>query len=124
MAFPDKITLQTVDFDLVSRSGTRAVRSDPLTELDNPSTLLISHETAKNGRVSSVVMREENVVISCNDTCDIVPQTSNVKVMLKIQYNPLEGYPDQAVVIERLFQQIIAAEILTDFLPKMLNKES
>lgn len=121
---PSDITLGDVTYALQTQRPTSSVRADSGRELEKPVTLSIAHETGKNGRVSSVVIFDSSEVISCDDTCAINPTTDNIRVHLKIQYNPLSGRTGIDIELKRLLAELQVFMVSTDLMDRFENKES
>jgi hypothetical protein len=122
--FTPDITIGTNVYSLTSQRTNSSLRSDPSTGLDNPNLMTISHEVAKNGKVSSVVILDSEVVVPCTDTCTITPASDTIRLQLKVQYNPLIGRTDTATEIERLRVLLVTFASNATSFAKFLNKES
>jgi len=122
--FATDITINTNTYSLITQRANSSVRSDASTGLDNPNTLTISHEESKTGRVSSVVILDSEAVVPCQDACTTAPSVDNIRLMMKIQYNPLNGRTDTATEIERL--RVLLSTFVNDSasFAKIINKES
>lgn len=125
MAFPQDITLDTSVYSLTVQRPTSSVRSVASLPTGKDEILQISHETSKDGRRSSVFILEDNVVLECDaNACSPKSTRSTCKLMLKLQYNPLDGNSNQAAAIADLRAQM---QLLIDdntLWPKFLNLES
>lgn len=83
------ITLNTSDtYSLIEQRPTSSKRSISGLEPNVDGNLVVSHEVAKDGRVSSVVIIEDLLVPAINATTGIIPKTDAIRVMLKLQYSP------------------------------------
>lgn len=123
MYTPD-ITIGTDIFSLITQRASSSVRQDGAKDLTNPCTLSISHETAKNGKISSVVILDSEEVIPCNDACSTVPLSDNIRLQMKLQYNPSSGRLLIDTEIARLQVQMLAFISDATNWSKLLNKES
>jgi hypothetical protein len=120
MYTPD-ITLDTRTYSLKSQRTASSVRSDASAPVSEPNLLTISHETAKNGRVSSVIILEDQAVITSVST---TPLVDSIKCQFKLQYNPLVGRTDVETVILDLIAKLSAGINDSAFIDKFLNQES
>lgn len=97
-----------------------ATYADNNQQLNNPRILTISHETGKSGQVSSAVILDDALSIPVGNSL----VNDRIRVLFKIQYNPLGGRTALAAAIKASVIQ------LKDFvgddanLSKILNKES
>lgn len=112
-----------IGVDTFSRTVTRptsSTYSDNNQSLSNPRLLTISHETAKNARVSSAVILDdtETVVVGNSMAAD------NIRVLLKVSYNPLGGRTDLTTKVKGAIAQLIAFAQVENNITKLLNKES
>lgn len=121
MYTPD-ITLEGQTYALQSQRTNSSVRSDASQPVSEPNTLTISHEKAKNGRVSSAVILDDTKIVSTAGAT--IPVADTVKVLLKIQYNPVGGRIDNDTVVENLVAQIVAFASNASNIDKLLNQES
>lgn len=121
---PSDIILDTNTYALRTQRLNSSVRADVNRDLAKPVTLTISHETAKSGRVSSVVIFDSAEVIDCDASCNLTPTTDNIRMQVKLQYNPLSGRVATEAEIERLYEQVQL--FLTDnaLWVRFLNQES
>lgn len=124
MAFSNDITLDTHTFSNILRVGKRGVYRDAAAPLDKPATLTISHETTKSGRLSSAVIIDLDEVIPCSDTCSTVPVADNIRMLVKLSYNPLAGRADLPTDLALIKAHIIAFLVNSEDWPKFLNQES
>ena len=122
--FNTDIVINTNTYNLISQRTTSSVRSDASTGLANPNTLTISHETNKAGRVSSVIILDSEEVVACQDACSTAPTLDNIRMMMKIQYNPLSGRIGIDTELERL--RVLLSTFTADAASwaKFINKES
>lgn len=118
--FTNTITLGTTNYDLVSQSPYRSMRSDATQPVNAPATLTISHEVAKNGRRSSVVILDDNAVINSGT---LITKDS-IKAQFKIQFNPYSGRADIESTIGNLITQLSAFLAVPANVDKFLNLES
>lgn len=112
-----------VGSDTYSRTVTRptsSVYSDNNQSLTNPRTLQISHETAKSARVSSAVIFDDTQTVTIGNTT--VPD--NVRVLMKVSYNPLGGRANLTEVVKSAIAQLNAFAQNDGNITKLLNKES
>lgn len=113
----------TIGTDVFSRTVTRptsSVYSDNNQSLSNPRTLQISHETAKSARVSSAVILDDTQTVTIGNTT--VPD--NVRILVKVSYNPLGGRSNLSDVVKSAIAQINAFVADEANITKLLNKES
>lgn len=118
--FANTLTLNTHNYDLVSQSPYRSMRSDATKPVNEPSTLTISHEVAKNGRRSSVVILDDNAVINSGT---LITKDS-IKAQFKIQFNPYSGRTDIEATISELITELTAFLAVPANVDKFLNLES
>lgn len=109
--------------DTFSRTVTRptsSTYSDNNQSLSNPSTVTISHETAKNARVNSAVIFDDTETVTVGNfmTAD------NIRVLVKVSYNPLGGRPDLTEKVKAAINRSIAFMQVENNVIKLLNKES
>jgi len=121
MSFSPDITLDTQVYSLQAQRTNSSIRSDASQPLSEPNLLTISHENAKNGRRSSVVILDDTVVISPDG---LNPTPDTIRLMLKLQFNPLGGRTDNEAVINALITQLSAFMADSTFVTKLLNQES
>lgn len=117
--YNNDLTLDTTIFSLVSEKPTSSIRRVATQPLDNPVGVTISHEVAKNGKVSSVIYIDDEKTITTSD--NVV--SSMARVQLKITYNPDEGRSDLTTVIEKgvaVMQSFLSG---TGNVTKLLNQE-
>lgn len=120
MYTPD-ITIGTNVYSLVQQRTNSSLRSDPSTGILNPLLLTISHEQAKNGKVSSVVILDSEVTV---DSTTALPVSDNIRLQFKVQYNPNSGRTDTAVELERLRALLVTFIDNPANIAKLLNKET
>lgn len=123
MAMSPDITIDAVTYSSSIVKPNSTVRADATQPVTDPDYMTVSHETAQNGRVSSVIIFEDIKAIPCNDTCQIVPGQSSIKAMLKIQYNPKDGREDFNAALVNLLAAINTASGDAALMDKFLNKE-
>lgn len=107
----DNITLNTSDeYRLQVRNPTSSLRSLAGLPLGDNQTLRVSHETAKNGVISSALIRENTYV----DVDGVLPDngTDSLKVLVKAIYNPNIALStgDKITVLTQMLTEI--AEII------------
>lgn len=121
---PSDILLDTRTFALQTQRTNSSVRGDAAKDLDNPSTLTVAHETAKSGRVSSVIIVDSAAVVDCDASCNLTPTTDNIRVQFKVQYNPLSGRTDTGAEI--LAVKAVLEEFLStpDLFDRFMNRET
>lgn len=118
--FLNELTLGTDTFAKQSVRPLSAIYADNNQQLNNPRTLTISHEVGKSGQVSSAIILDDALSIPVGNTL----VNDRIRVLCKVQYNPLGGRAELATAIKAAVAQ------LTDFvsdeanLSKILNKES
>lgn len=122
MAFTDLITIGTTNFDLRSKNGSRSVRADGTAPLGTDDLLTISHETNKQGLVSSAVFRDNVVPTPCETTCGA--GSANVRALFKVQYNPTLGITDLEVEVAAVIADLVAFLGTQANVDKLLNQES
>lgn len=113
----------TIGSDAFSRTVTRptsSTYSDNNQSLSNPRALTISHETAKSSRVSSAVILDDTATVVLGNTTS----ADNVRVLLKVSYNPLGGRVNLTDVVKAAIAQIVAFAGVEGNITKLLNKES
>lgn len=115
------ITLGTNVYSLTTQRINASIRSDAAQPLSEPNTLTISHENAKNGRRSSVVIFDDIKVLTSSST---LPLQDNVKVMLKVQFNPLGGRTTNEADINALLADLVSFISEPTNVTKFLNQES
>lgn len=119
--FTPTITLNEQAFDLQTQRTNGSVRSVAARALE-PLTLTISHEVAKNGRVSSVVYFDDSRNVPVGAGCTI-PKQETIRLQLKLMHNPTAGRSDSAATIEALRLSLIEFATSANF-AKLLNRES
>jgi len=95
MAFPDDVTLGVETFSLIEMKPTSSKRAIAGTSTGQSTVLTISHEVAKNGTKSSVMIFDDSDIVSP----DTVPTVANNRLMLKLSLNPLLGRADADATI-------------------------
>jgi len=118
--YPNTLTLNTHNYDLVSSAPYRTVRSDASQPIAEPSTLTISHEVAKNGRRSSVVILDDIAVINSGTSIT----KDSIKAQFKLQFNPYSGRAVFETTINSLIGQLTAFVSVPANIDKFLNLES
>lgn len=123
MAMPNDIVLDGQTFSLVSNTANSSLRKDPARDAVSPATLRIASETTKNGQINSVIQLVDATLVPCGTGCSIVPLMSEVKLQLKLSYNPLEGRTDIDTAITDLRADLTAFMADTSLMTKFLNQE-
>jgi hypothetical protein len=123
MAYPSDIVIDTETFSLVSVRPTSSVRSDATTDLNTPNTLTVSHETAKDGGVQSVIYNDRSYIEACNTTCGTPASQRRVRAQFKLSYNPTGEYEFLEQDIRTALTQLITFLGVTANVTKFLNKE-
>jgi hypothetical protein len=118
--YTNDLALDTTTFSLVTERPTSSLRADATAALDNPSLCNISHETAKNGKVSSVIYFDDDKIST--DANGIVT-SSLVRTQFKVAYNPNEGRTDIETVIARQIVLLQAFLNGAGNVDKFVNKE-
>jgi hypothetical protein len=118
---PNDVTLNSNTYALQTQRANSSIRGDGGRDLDKPVTLAIAHETTNSGKVSSVVYFDSAEVMDTN-TCP-TPITDNIRVQLKIQYNPKSGRSGIETEIARLITDLNSFMASSDF-DRFLNQES
>jgi hypothetical protein len=112
-------TTPVATFSAISTRATSTLRSDAAQPLDEPRIVTVSHETQKNGKVSSVIYIDDTKNVLSGVT--VVP--SLCRVQLKLQYNPLEGRVDIDATMAELYAQLTEIVSTGTNFDKILNKE-
>lgn len=89
MAFPSDLTVGTNTYSLVTTRANASIRSDATQPVSTPVFLQISHETAKDGSVQSVVIIDRVYDTPC--VINGVPKQGKVRGQFKLAYNPTDG---------------------------------
>jgi hypothetical protein len=118
--FTPTITLGAVAYDLVTQNPYRSMRFDATQSLASPNSLTISHETAKTGTRSSVLIFEDIDVLSTSTS--IIKDS--VKTQFKCTFKPLSGRADIEAVINAHIVQLQAFLAVPENITKFLNQES
>lgn len=118
--FDNQLTLGTDTFAKQSVRPLSATYSDNNQTLNNPRTLTISHEVGKSGQVSSAIILDDASTIPVGNTL----VTDRVRILYKIQYNPLMGRANLAAAIKAASDQLVGFVSVEANLAKILNKES
>lgn len=117
--FSPNLTAKSRTYTLRAQRMSSSVRGDATQLVSEPRLLTISHETAKNGKVASVMMIDDTAVVSNGTTVS----SDTIRILFKIQYNPLSGRTDIETVINSAIEEL--KELLsTENTTKLLNKES
>lgn len=97
-----------------------ATYSDNNQTLNNPRTLTISHEVGKSGQVSSAVILDDTATVPVGNTL----VTDRIRVLYKIQYNPMMGRADLAAAIKAASNHLVSFVSDETNQNRILNKES
>jgi len=120
---PSDITLNTNTYALQTQRANSSVRGDSARPLETPVTLEIAHETAKNGRVSSVIiLSSHELVAGASLSCPTAPISDALRVQFKMQYNPTIGRTGIDAEILRLKTDLISFITSADF-DRIVNRE-
>lgn len=119
--YASDITLGTTTFSLRTQRVNSSIRSDATQPLNEPNTLTISHDVAGSGRVSSAVMLDDVKVVQVGTSS---PVADTVRVMLKVQYNPVSGRVDIDDDVNALIAELVAFLGTPANVVKLLNRES
>lgn len=120
--YASDITIGTKTYNLQSQRTLSSVRSDASRPVGEPRLLTISHENAKNGRRSSVIILDDTKIVSVAGAS--VPVTDNVRLLLKAQFSPFGGRTTTADDINDLLTQLITFMGDPANVAKLLNQES
>jgi hypothetical protein len=116
------ITLATNTYSLKTQNPNNSIRSDASQPVSEPNTLTISHEYAKSGKQSSVVIFDDKKLVSLPGAT--VPVADQVRTMFKIQFNPLAGRTDIEAVITQQVAELTAFLADSGNIDKLMNGES
>lgn len=119
MLAPD-ITLNTKVYSLTSTRPNGSLRRVATRPVSEPLSLTISHETAKSGRVSTVAYIDDVAVVQIGSSA---PVADNIRVMVKIQYNPLSGRTGVEDSISAAVADLVAL-MSAENIDKLLNREA
>lgn len=117
--FTPDIVVGTTTYSLRAQRMASSVRGDSTQPVSEPRLLTISHETAKNGKVSSIMMIDDTAVVSSG----AVASSDTIRVLLKLQYNPLSGRTDIEATVNSAIDDLKALLIPAN-ITKLFNKES
>lgn len=117
--FTSDITIGSQTFSAVTSYGSSTIRRKTGEPVSEPTDLTISHEVAKNGRVSSAVIIDDVKVVS--DTNGIV--TDNVRALVKLQYNPASGRSTLDADIRALIDDLVTFLGVAGNVDKLVNRE-
>lgn len=118
--FQSDITIGTNTFSKVVVRPMSSSYADNNQTLTNPRILQISHEVAKSGRVSTAVILDDTANVAVGTSL----VASNVRVLTKISYNPLEGRADLDAAIKAAIVELNTFLSAEANVAKLLNKES
>lgn len=121
MYTPDLI-IGTKTYALTSQRALSSIRSDASQPVTAPKTITISHENAKNLRRSSAVILDDTIIVSTAGA--VVPVKDNIKVLLKVQFNPFGGRTTTTADINAAIAQLVAFLGVPANITKLLNQES
>lgn len=121
MYSPD-LTLGTSTYSLQAQRTNSSVRSDASQPLSEPNTLTISHEVAKNGMRSSVIILDDIKVVSPDGIKNV--SADRLRTMAKFQYNPLGGRLAIEADIKAQIVELTAFLADDANITKLLNMES
>lgn len=117
--YDNNITLDTSVYALVQETSTKSIRKDASKPLDNPVSLSIAHEKANNGKISSVIIFDDDKVVVGTDNV----LSSLARCQFKITYNPNEGRDDLSTAINKGIAVLQAFLTDTGNVTKFLNQE-
>lgn len=112
-----------IGYDTFAKQSVRplsATYSDNNQTLNHPRTLTISHEVGKSGQVSSAVILDDTMSVPVGNTL----VTDRIRVLYKIQYNPMMGRAELAAHIREASTQLVGFVSDDTNLNRILNKES
>lgn len=118
--YPSDITIGSDTFSRTVTRPTSSAYSDNNQSLSNPRTLTISHETSKSGRVSSAVILDDTATVTVGNT----NVADNIRILVKVSYNPLGGRADLTAKVKEAIAQLVAFAGVEGNVTKLLNKES
>ena len=118
--YPSDITIGSDVFSRTVTRPTSSTYSDNNQSLSNPRTLTISHESAKSGRVASAVIFDDTATVTVGNSI----AADNLRVLLKVSYNPLGGRADLTDKVKAAIAQLVAFAEVGANITKLLNKES
>lgn len=119
--FTTDITLNTHVYSLSAQRTSSSTRRDSARAVSAPRSLNISHETAKSGRVSSVAYIDDVAVVQVGSSA---PATDSIRVLLKLQYNPLSGRETTETDLRAALTDLISFLSESGNVTKLLNQES
>lgn len=117
------IVLGTETFSATVVKPKSTLRANAARKLEDPATLFISHETQKNGTVSSVAIIDDTETVPCNDACQITPGSSTVRAMFKLQYDPTSGRPDLVIACNAVIAEMILLLSDVNIMDQFINQE-
>lgn len=118
--FDNNLTLGTQTFAKQSLRPLSAVYADNNQDLSNPRILTISHEVGKSGQVSSAIIIDDSKSVTIGN--NIV--SDRVRVLFKIQYNPMMGRADLTTALNAAVAELSGFLGVPANFSKILNKES
>lgn len=117
--FTPDLVLGTATYSLTAQRVNSSIRGDASQPLSEPNLLTISHENAKNGRRSSVIILDDTKIVGGTT---IVPST--VRTLLKLQFNPLEGRTDIETALAAQIAEVVEFLSNPALVAKILNQET
>jgi hypothetical protein len=102
------ITLGSSVYSTTSVKSNSTIRKNGARPIEDPALFTVSHEVAKSGRINSVMIIDDTVMVPCNDTCQVVPGVSSIKGLVKFSYNPKEGRTDLRTSLETIAAELIS----------------
>lgn len=118
--FLNSLTIGTDTFDKQTIRPLSATYVDNNQTLSNPRSLTISHEIGKSGQVATAVILDDNAIVPIGNS----NVTDKVRVLFKIQYNPLQGRTGLDTAIKAAIVQLTGFMSDSANVVKLLNKES
>lgn len=119
--YTSDITIGTENYALRTQRASSSVRAEISQPVSEPRLLTISHENVKSGRVSSAVMLDDSKVVQIGASA---PTLDTMRVMVKIQYNPLSGRTDIDAEIKAMITTLTTFLGVAGNVTKLLNQES
>lgn len=118
--FNPTITIGTDVFAKTIVRPTSAVYADNNQTLSNPRSLTISHEVGKSGQVATAVILDDSAIVPVGNT----NVNDKIRVLFKVQYNPLQGRSGLDTAIKAAIVQLSSFMSDDANVAKLLNKES
>jgi hypothetical protein len=103
----------------------KSVRADAEQSVSEPNLLTISHEVANNGRVSSVIMRDNTRTVTASSVsgCAVSSISDVVRTQFKIAYNPTVDRDTINAELTAQLKEIIGFLGVEANFTKFLNRE-